>query len=80
MLNVVMVLGLLTLVTFVAAATRRVRLPYPTLMVLSGLAVLLLREVDADEQRFRAEIRRIQEELRARGTDDQPEKQKPVST
>ena len=41
MLNVAMVLGLLTLVTFVAAVARRTRLPYPTLMVLSGLAIAL---------------------------------------
>jgi CPA1 family monovalent cation:H+ antiporter len=39
MLNVALVLGLVTLVTVVAAAARRVRLPYPTLMVLSGLAI-----------------------------------------
>jgi CPA2 family monovalent cation:H+ antiporter-2 len=36
-----------------------------------GLAVLLLREVGADQERVREEIRRIQEELRARGADDQ---------
>jgi Na+/H+ antiporter len=39
MLNVAMVLGLLTLVTFVAVVARRARLPYPTLMVLGGLAI-----------------------------------------
>jgi len=40
-----------------------------------GLAVLLLREVGADEERVRAEIRRIQEALRARPAHDQPAKQ-----
>jgi monovalent cation:H+ antiporter-2, CPA2 family len=34
-----------------------------------GLAVLLLREVGADEERIRVEIRRIQDELSARSTE-----------
>jgi CPA2 family monovalent cation:H+ antiporter-2 len=40
-----------------------------------GLAVLLLREVGADEERIRVEIRRIQDEMSARSTEqpaDQP--------
>jgi CPA2 family monovalent cation:H+ antiporter-2 len=40
-----------------------------------GLAVLLLREVGADEGRVREEIRRIQEELRTHGADDRWGKQ-----
>jgi CPA2 family monovalent cation:H+ antiporter-2 len=36
-----------------------------------GLAVLLLREVGADEQRVRKEIRRIQEELSAHPAEEQ---------
>ena len=35
-----------------------------------GLAVLLLREVGADEDRIRREVRRIQGELHARGADE----------
>jgi len=40
-----------------------------------GLAVLLLREVGADEQRVREEIRRIQDELSAHPAEEQAEKQ-----
>jgi CPA2 family monovalent cation:H+ antiporter-2 len=39
-----------------------------------GLAVLMLREMGADQERIRTEIRRIQEELRARTAEEQPEK------
>jgi CPA2 family monovalent cation:H+ antiporter-2 len=39
-----------------------------------GLAVLLLREVGAGEERIREEVRRIQRELSLRGAEDQEEK------
>ena len=39
-----------------------------------GLAVLLLREVGADEDRIREEVRTIQGELGAHGAEDQAEK------